>query len=200
MDVKTLCLGALTTGEKTGYEIKRCFEQAFSHFFAAGYGSIYPALDELTRHGLVTCTVVEQDKRPDKKVYRLTEAGRRALVEGFMAAAPRHKIRSEFLVLMYFAQILPPERVGAVMDEMVAQWDAVLRELEGAGERCAMSGDHTPGARFTIGYGRAVIAAARDYVAGQRDALVREVEAAAADGAARAPVEPAPLAAVAAGD
>jgi PadR family transcriptional regulator, regulatory protein AphA len=175
MDVKTLCLGALTTGEKTGYEIKRCFEEAFSHFFAAGYGSIYPALDELTRRGLVTCTVVEQDKRPDKKVYRLTEAGRRALVDDLRSTPPRHKIRSEFLVLMYFAQLLPPERLGEVMDEMVAHWDGLLRELEAAEERCLMSGDHTPGARFTIGYGRAVIAAARDYVRSQMEALPREV-------------------------
>ncbi|HET6522210.1 MAG TPA: PadR family transcriptional regulator [Geminicoccaceae bacterium] len=188
MDVKTLCLGALTTGEKTGYEIKRRFEEAFSHFFAAGYGSIYPALDELTRRGLVTCTVVEQDKRPDKKVYRLTEAGRRALVDDLRATPPRHKIRSEFLVLMYFAQLLPPERLGEVMDEMVAQWDRLLRDLEAAEERCLTSGDHTPGARFTIGYGRTVIAAARDYVRGQREALPRAVHEAAASVRAPEPI------------
>ena len=75
MDVKTLCLGVLTEGDKTGYEIKRCFEEAFSHFFGAGFGSIYPALAELSRQGLVTCRSVEQDKRPDKKVYSLTAAG-----------------------------------------------------------------------------------------------------------------------------
>jgi hypothetical protein len=55
MDVKTLCLGVLTEGNKSGYEIKRCFEEAFSHFFVAGFGSIYPALAELSRAGLVTC-------------------------------------------------------------------------------------------------------------------------------------------------
>ena len=53
MDVKTLCLGVLTEGDKTGYEIKRCFEEAFSHFFGAGFGSIYPALADLSRRGLV---------------------------------------------------------------------------------------------------------------------------------------------------
>ena len=33
MDVKTLCLGVLTEGDKSGYEIKKHFEQAFRHFF-----------------------------------------------------------------------------------------------------------------------------------------------------------------------
>jgi len=120
MDVKTLCLGALTEGDKTGYEIKRCFEDAFSHFFGAGFGSIYPALAELSRAGLVSCRSVEQDKRPDKKVYSLTAAGHRLLVEELMATPPRHKVRSEFLVLMYFAHLLPPERVAAIVEAPLA--------------------------------------------------------------------------------
>ena len=44
MDVKTVCLGMLTDGPASGYDLKKQFESTFSHFFAAGYGSIYPAL------------------------------------------------------------------------------------------------------------------------------------------------------------
>ncbi len=33
MDVKTLCLGVLCHGDATGYDIKKHFETAFSHFF-----------------------------------------------------------------------------------------------------------------------------------------------------------------------
>ena len=55
MDVKTICLGVLCTREATGYDIKKHFETAFSHFFLAGFGSIYPALAELSDAGLVTC-------------------------------------------------------------------------------------------------------------------------------------------------
>ncbi len=113
MDVKTLCLGALTERDLTGYEIKQHFEEAYSHFFVAGYGSIYPALADLTRRGLVCCTSVPQEKRPDKKVYSLTQTGRDALIAELMATPPRHKVRSEFLVLMVFAHLLPPEKVAA---------------------------------------------------------------------------------------
>ena len=41
MDVKTVCLGMLTDGEASGYDLKKEFESSFSHFFAAGYGSSY---------------------------------------------------------------------------------------------------------------------------------------------------------------
>jgi PadR family transcriptional regulator, regulatory protein AphA len=178
MDVKTLCLGVLTEGDKTGYEIKQCFEEAFSHFFGAGFGSIYPALAELSREGLVTCRSVEQDKRPDKKVYSLTAAGQRVLTEELVATAPRHKVRSEFLVLMYFAHLLPPERVAAIIDQMIAHWEPLVAGIE----RCIESSP-PPGMRFAAGYGRAVLGAALAYVREQKEGLVRDV-AESAEGAA----------------
>lgn len=168
MDVKTLCLGALTSGGMTGYEIKKCFEEAFAHFFVAGYGSIYPALAELDRQGLVTCRSVEQEGRPDKKVYSLTEAGRRALVDTLATTPPRHKVRSEFLVLMYFAHLLPPEHVERVVDQMLARWQATLAQIE----PCADSEEIPPGMRFCAGYGRAVIGAAAEYVRSNKDSLL----------------------------
>jgi PadR family transcriptional regulator, regulatory protein AphA len=176
MDVKTLCLGVLTERDMTGYEIKQHFEQAFSHFFGAGYGSIYPAMAELTRRGLVTCTSVEQEKRPDKKVYSLTAAGRRLLVEELMETPPRHKVRSEFLVLMYFAHLLPPARLAAIFDERMAEWEAQLAAVGACIEAMEAEGGRVPpGVTFAAGYGRAVIAAARDYVALHKGELLRAV-------------------------
>ncbi len=177
MDVRTLCLGALTEGDKTGYEIKRTFEQAFNHFFGAGYGSIYPALADLTRHGLVTCETVEQDKRPDKKVYSLTLEGRRVLLRELMATPPRHKVRSEFLVLMYFAHLLPPERVAEIIDDMIRHWEPVVAEIEACADSPTMADGRpaTPGMRFAAGYGRAVLGAALSYVREHKQEIVREI-------------------------
>ena len=80
MDVKTLCLGALSRGDASGYEIKKAFEEGpLSHIHEASFGAIYPALTELERQGLVTGREMAQEKRPDKKVYALTEAGLGAL-------------------------------------------------------------------------------------------------------------------------
>ena len=175
MDVKTLCLGVLTEGDKTGYEIKRRFEEAFHHFFVAGYGSIYPALADLTGQGLVTCESVLQDKRPDKKVYSLTPAGRHALVDELCSTPPRHKVRSEFLVLMYFAHLLPPARVAAVAEQMVEAWGAQVAGIEHCLQTMDQDSAATPGMRFAAGYGRAVWTAAMAYVRENQDQLVKAV-------------------------
>ena len=53
MDVQTLCLGSLTLGEASGYEIKKLFEEGpFAYFYHASYGSIYPALGNLLKKEL----------------------------------------------------------------------------------------------------------------------------------------------------
>lgn len=183
MDVKTLCLGVLTERDLTGYEIKQHFEEAFSHFFVAGYGSIYPALADLTRRGLVGCTSVLQEKRPDKKVYSLTPSGREALIGELVATPPRHKVRSEFLVLMVFAHLLPPAKVAEIAEQMLGQWDDVLGSIDSClREDCE---GLSPGMRFAAGYGQAVISAARQYVTENKERLIETIkEEAASDEAA----------------
>lgn len=175
MDVKTLCLGVLTEGDRTGYEIKQRFEEAFNHFFGAGFGSIYPALAQLSRDGLVTLREVEQDKRPDKKVYRLTGKGRQALIDDLIATPPRHKVRSEFLVLMYFAHLLPPEQVGAIIDVQIAQWESILTCCDACLTNSPAERPLQPGERFAADYGRAVVEAALAFVRASRGRLVQEV-------------------------
>ena len=77
MNVKTLCLGVLSAGEASGYEIKKEIEEGlFSHFIEASYGSIYPALTQLAGEGFVTVRAEEQSGKPDKKVYAITATGR----------------------------------------------------------------------------------------------------------------------------
>jgi PadR family transcriptional regulator AphA len=172
LDVKTLCLGVLSHGPASGYDIKKYFEQTFSHFYLAGYGSIYPALAELAAAGLVAIEDRPHEGRPDRKVYALTEAGRERFLAALRETEPSHKVRSEFLVLMHFAHLLPPERIAAILDERVASFehDLALLERIAAGDAAAEGGCADP-RRFCVGYGLAVLTAARDYVASRRAEL-----------------------------
>ena len=178
MDVKTLCLGVLSQGDKTGYEIKKCFEKCFRHFFIAGYGSIYPALAELARRGHVAARDVEQSGKPDKRIYSLTDEGLAALQGELAGAEPSHKVKSEFLVLMYFGHLLDPERLIEVLDSMIHQWERLLwDEIEEVERQHEIEGAKplSPGEKFAVGYGRTVLNAALAYSRRHRDQLKREL-------------------------
>ena len=80
MNVRTLCLGILSFAQMTGYDIRKlAAEGNFSHFCEANYGSIYPALSQLTKDGLVVFTDEAIDGKPPRKIYSITEKGRRHL-------------------------------------------------------------------------------------------------------------------------
>jgi PadR family transcriptional regulator, regulatory protein AphA len=176
MDIKTLCLGILTMGEASGYEIKQVFEDAFSHFYVAGFGSIYPALAGLAKEGYVTVSSIEQEKRPAKKVYRLTDSGREAFNAALMETYPHHRVRSEFLTLMVFAHLLPGEQLKKVFDTRLADIERQMAEIEGYLDELKCECEIPPGARFAGGFGVAVLKAAQDFIVQHKDELEQQLQ------------------------
>lgn len=169
MDVKTVCLGMLTDGDASGYDMKKCFESSFGHFFPAGYGSIYPALATLARSGLVEYELVPQEGKPDRKVYSITEKGREALIEGLSNPNPSHKIRSEFLATLWFAHLMSAEKVDAVFENKLEEIEEFLKLIEEFETcECPKLG---PGAQFVAGFGRHMATAFKQYVESNRDML-----------------------------
>ena len=172
MDIKTLCLGLLTYEDASGYDLKKHFEGPLSYFFRASFGSIYPALNQLADAGLVSCETVEQDGRPDRKVYRITQSGREHFEQALMNETPEHRVRSGFLAMMYFAHLLDSQLIDSILDQQIGQWQQ-LREHLAQGMPNEAEPD-SPGVRFVAGFGEALSAAAIAYLEENRGWLVRE--------------------------
>ena len=171
MDAKTLCLGVLSRGDASGYEIAKAFaEGPFGHIHETSFGSIYPALSKLHQEGLVACTAMAQEKRPDKKVYAITEAGRGTLVAALMAPPQADKMRSDFLFMLFLADLLPAAQVAALIDQRIAWYEESLARMEGC-DLC----DAKAGARFVHSLGLEIYAASAAYLKENRDALLAEI-------------------------
>ena len=164
MDVRTICLGILSRGDATGYEIKKLFDDdGYQHFVEASFGSIYPALSRLTDEGLVSVRSEAQEKRPDRKVYSITEAGRTAFLASLLKPLPEDRHRSPFVFAMLFSHLLPQPRVAEMMDTYIQHSEAKLAQL--------MAPDPVPateGERFVKGMGRAVYIAMLNFLRAHR--------------------------------
>jgi len=169
MDVKTVCLGMLTDGEASGYDLKKEFESSFSHFFAAGYGSIYPALNSLAKDGLVDCEHIPQEGKPDRKVYRITESGRQHLLKALENPCPCHKVRSDFLATMCFAHLMNREQVETVLDNRVKEANKHLELFKEFESSCMH--DWPQGAKFVLGFGQTMMETMKSYVEENRHML-----------------------------
>lgn len=174
MDVKTVCLGMLTDGEASGYDLKKQFESSFAHFFAAGYGSIYPALSSLAKDGLVDCHEVPQEGKPDRKVYRITDKGLERLQQELNKPNPSHKVRSEFLATMCFAHLMTTEQLQTVLDNRVKEIDQYLAMFNEFETTCM--DDWPPGMRFVCGCGKAVMQELKHYIQDNGQLLTEDDE------------------------
>lgn len=182
MDVKTVCLGMLTDGEASGYDLKKNFESSFGHFFAAGYGSIYPALASLAEQGLVDCREIPQEGKPDRKVYRITAAGREKLLQALDKPDPSHKVRSEFLAMICFAHLMTAEQIETVLGSRIGEIDRYLGMFDEFEATCMT--DWPKGRVFTVGLARAVMTAMKQYIEEHGQSLLetKRLEGRAASG------------------
>lgn len=164
----------LTDGAASGYDLKKQFESSFGHFFAAGYGSIYPALSSLAEQGLVSCEQIPQEGRPDRKVYAITVEGRQFLLKALEHTSPCHKVRSEFLAMMCFAHLMTAENITAVLENRLGEIERYKAIFENMEIRCAH--DWPPGMKFVLGFGKAISATMEQYIKNNRHLLVEETE------------------------
>jgi DNA-binding PadR family transcriptional regulator len=132
MDAKNLCLGALTCGDASGYEIKKMFEEGpFAYFHQVSFGSIYPALAKLCDKQLISMREETQDGRPDKKVYSLTDKGRAALKKALRKTPADDKLRSEVMVMFFLEEFLEADHLRDVFNQQLEYYRALLEKVEG---------------------------------------------------------------------
>jgi DNA-binding PadR family transcriptional regulator len=103
-------LASLAQEPRSGYDIAQWFGYVTEHFCAFGHSSIYPTLADLEHRGLVAYTEMPSEQGPTRKVYRLTAAGRDALLDWVAQPAADAEVRDEQLLKALCYGFLPAER------------------------------------------------------------------------------------------
>jgi len=115
MSLKHALLGFINYGPMTGYELKKFFDTSVAHFWNAELSQIYPALKSMEADGLVEMKVEVQDDRPNRKVYSITDSGRRELLEWLAKPADRDQVREPILIKVFFGSSLPKRQLVDVL-------------------------------------------------------------------------------------
>ncbi|MGV8996231.1 MAG: PadR family transcriptional regulator [Parvibaculaceae bacterium] len=176
MNTKELLLSVLMTGPSTGYDIKKTLEHDVSEIVDVTVSNIYPALNELAEEGLVRFERVEQEGRPNKKVYELTDEGRATCIDVMMTCDARQRLRSDFMYMLSYAPYLPRARVTELLNQRIASSKVVHNSLDHLiAEGSPITGELTAGQNFCIGLGRVLVEAERNYILQHREALLSEL-------------------------
>lgn len=124
-------LGLLSIVPMSGYDLAQAAERTVGRFWPVSKSQVYAELARLEPLGLVQGTEIAQDRRPDKRVFSLTERGEEALdawLESDDLAAPRFRL--PFLLKIFIGHRAAPGRSASLLQKVRAEALAQARELE----------------------------------------------------------------------
>ncbi|GAA2490967.1 PadR family transcriptional regulator [Streptomyces longisporus] len=99
MALRNAVMAALLEGEASGYDLAKGFEASVANFWMATPQQLYRELERMESEGLVSARVVQQERRPNKRLFSLTEAGLDVLRD-YVGEAPAKPpaLRDELMV------------------------------------------------------------------------------------------------------
>ena len=175
-------LSLLADGDRTGYELSKAFDASLTYVWPASQSQIYPELHKLADKGLAEGVDVTQQGRPDKRVYRITPAGRAALVEWVARTPTTLGVRDPFQLKAINSGRLPPDRARQLVADQRGLLQRRLGILATIRDQLESNG-HAPGEPYTeqLGWRLAVEAGLRTTEAyiGWCDWAVEQIDASA---------------------
>jgi DNA-binding PadR family transcriptional regulator len=126
-------MALLTTGPAHGYDLKQRLEERFGEALPpVNAGQIYTTLGRLERDGLVEGDRVAQEGRPNKRVYRLTETGRKEVAHWVAAPTAGTRLKDEFFTKLVVASSTGIADPHSLIDQQRRAYMQALRDVEEA--------------------------------------------------------------------
>jgi len=132
LSTRLAILGLLQDQPMHGYEIKQAIEEQWAGCAPIAFGSIYFALNQLAKEGLVEKVTTEQSgSRPARTIYQISTAGEiefhSLLREQWQAV---ETIRFDFDVALFFQSFLSSAEIVDALQERMATIEVRLVSLD----------------------------------------------------------------------
>ncbi len=113
-----------------GYQLKSDFDSLCGDFWVLNFGHLYRTLDRLEKAGMLEGIELLQSGRPNKKIYRITGAGKKSLDDWLLLppADPR-PLRDELSVKLLFLTASRQEETLALIRSQRASYLKHLARL-----------------------------------------------------------------------
>ncbi len=125
--LRYIILGLLGARPMSGYDIKQAFDRALASYWNAGNSQIYTTLKNLSDAKLVEAEVIVQKSRPNRKVYRLTNAGETELDRWLQEDVPERFSKDDFLTKLFFCGETSDE---VALKHLLEHRASLLKQLE----------------------------------------------------------------------
>lgn len=123
-----IILGLLLDGDKSSYDLQKTMEKSTGYFYNASQGSIQPALKKLMSNSHVIFSEESQGERV-KKVYQITDEGKKEFFNWASQAIDLEKPRDPALVKMYFFNYVEQDRKIELVEQYLHEIKSVIAAM-----------------------------------------------------------------------
>ena len=136
-------LGLLESRPMHGYEMFQQFEGGtLGQIVHLEMSQMYAFLKKLERLQYIEAELESQGARPPRKVFHITQGGREAFTQWLTEPVMRpREVRILFLLKLYFAQTLAPQRIAGLIDGQISACRSFLTHLEAQHQRANENGN-----------------------------------------------------------
>ena len=127
-----LLLGLLAVSPSHGYDLHQQIERDLRYVWRLSLSQVYNVLARLEDRGMIEGEVLEQEERPDRKLFRLTPQGEQHFKTWYESpvGASVHAIRIAFLSKLYLAQCMPQADASKLWEDQYAVIKAGLDRFQ----------------------------------------------------------------------
>jgi DNA-binding PadR family transcriptional regulator len=115
-----------------GYELKHIIEEHMGDWTSIAFGSIYFALDKLTKEGYLENVGIEQSgSRPSRKIYQITQSGRKEFMR--LLRETWEQFDQQYFALdigIFFMSALPREEAKTYLNKRIATLEGILEHID----------------------------------------------------------------------
>ena len=115
MPLSHAILGFLDYRPMSGYDLKKFFDQSVAHFWSATQSHIYKALENLEQDGMVESQIILQEGKPNRKQYKITDAGKAELRRWVSTPLPVEAKREAWLIQVFFSHNIDNQEIASLL-------------------------------------------------------------------------------------
>jgi len=137
MSLSYAILSALICSPSSGYDLAKRFnpsvEGSVGFFWNASFQQIYRELNRLEEKEWLQAESVQQENRPDKRIYSVTSAGEQQLCQWIAESEETTPIKDELLVKLYAGHLVPRQTLLSKLEHHRQQHQqrlATYREIQ----------------------------------------------------------------------
>lgn len=114
----------------SGYDLKKFFDVSVAHFWSTTQSHIYKSLDGLEKKGWAVAHTIQQDGKPNRKEYHITDQGHAELHRWMTTPLPVELVRKATLIQVFFSHFSSNDEIAGLFEIRINEIRAQIHALK----------------------------------------------------------------------